>query len=135
MNGDVFMPPVESDEWLSRYILQKSHVRQDNTLRPDPFIPHPHADLSVTRHLELDERTLWDIGEGVARQTGKALHGRGENQARTYQGQTLSVVSAPAPGNRNHANVTGWPADKPAQKIIALEIAARSRYVPWPREE
>lgn len=130
MIGDVSMPPVESDEWLSRYILQKSHVRQDNTLRADPFIPHPHADLSVTRHLGLDKNTLWNIGVDVARQTGKALHGRAENQVRTYQGQTLWVVSAPVPGNRNHANVTGWPADKPAQKIIALEIAARSRYVP-----
>jgi hypothetical protein len=130
MKGDVHMPPVESEEWLSRYILQKSQVRQDNTLRADPFIPHPYADLSVTRHLELTEKTLWDIGEDVARQTGKALRGRAENQARSYQGQSLSVVSAPVPGNRNHANVTGWPAEKPAQKIIALEIAARSRYIP-----
>jgi hypothetical protein len=132
MKGDIFMSPVETDEWLSRYILQKSHVRQDNTLRADPFIPHPHADLSVTRHLELDENTLWDIGEDVARQTGKALHGRAENQAKNYQRQSLSVVSAPVPGNCNHANVTGWPAGKPAQKIIALEIAASSRYVPRP---
>lgn len=26
--------------------------------------------------------------------------------------------------HRNHANVTGWPADKPSQKILAQEIAA-----------
>jgi hypothetical protein len=126
------MPPVETGERLSRYILQKSHVRQDNTLRADPFIPHPHADLSVTRHLELDAKAIWDNGEDVARQTGKALHGRAENLAGAYQGQSLSVVAAPVAGNRNHANVIGWPADKPAQKIIALEIAARSQYVPRP---
>jgi hypothetical protein len=71
MKGDVRMPPVEPDEWLSRYILQKSHVRQDNTLRADPFIPHPHADLSVTRHLELDENTLWDVGEHVAKRPNR----------------------------------------------------------------
>lgn len=130
MSNDVSMPVVGSDEWLSRYILHKSHVRQDNTLKADPFIPHPWPDLSVTRHLDLDKTMIWDIGADVARQTGKTLQGRAENQANVYQNQKLSVITAPAPGNPNHANVTGWPADKPAQKIIALEIAARTRYVP-----
>jgi hypothetical protein len=121
---------VKSEEWLSRFILHKSHVRHDNTLRADPFIPHPLADLSVTRHLELNETSLWSIGEDVAILCRKNLYGRAENQADIYLSQKLSVFSQPVPGNTNHANVTGWPIDKPAQKIIALEIAARSHYVP-----
>lgn len=129
MNSDGPVPPVESEEWLSRYILHRSHVRRDNTLRADPFIPHPHADLSVTRHLGLDDADLWDIGRDVARQTCKTLHGRAENQAYTYQNRKLSVIAAPVPGNSNHANITGWPDDKALQKIIALEIAAASRYI------
>jgi hypothetical protein len=130
MSNNGTIPPVESEEFLSRFILHKSHVRQDNTLRADSFIPHPHADLSVTRHLDLDKSMLWDIGEEVARQTGKAIHGRGENQAFIYPQRKLAVIPAPVPGNRNHANITGWPADKPSQKIIALEIAAITRFVP-----
>lgn len=130
MKGDIRMPRIGSDEWLSRFILHKTFVRQDNTLKADPFIPHPYADLSVTRHLELNEDTLWAIGEDVARQTGKTLYGRAENQAMTYQSQELSVVAAPVAGNRNHANVTGWPEDKPAQKMKALVIAANSAFVP-----
>lgn len=129
MKGSEPMPPVAADEPLSRFVLHRSHFRQDQTLKADPFIPHPHADLSVTRHLDLDDNALWDIAENVARQTEKTLYGRAENNADTYQGHQLAVVAAPVPGNRNHANVTGWPSEKPAQKIIALQIASNSRFV------
>ena len=37
------------------------------------------------------------------------------------------------PENPNHANVIGWPAEKPAQKIIAQQIAAAvDKSVPAP---
>jgi len=130
MNDNVSVLPVDPEELLSRYILQKSHIRQDNTLRADPFIPHPYADLSVTRHLKLGERDLWEIGEKIARQIGKFLYGRAESLAKTYNEKGLTVRAAPVLGNPNHANITGWPAEKPAQKIIALELAATSRYIP-----
>ncbi|MDO3378549.1 hypothetical protein [Geoalkalibacter halelectricus] len=129
MSVDESLTPVGDEEWLSRYILQKSHVRHDKTLRPDPFIPHPYADLSVTRHLGLGDKELWGIGEDVAGQIGKSLYGRAENQVKTFERHHLAVVSAPVEGNPNHANVTRWPADKPSQKIIAMEIAAESSYV------
>lgn len=129
MKGAEPMPPVADDEFLSRFVLHKSHFRHDQTLKADPFIPHPHADLSVTRHLELDDKDLWSIAEDVARQTGKALYGRAENCAGTYQDHQLAVVAAPVTGNRNHANVTGWPSSKPAQKMIALQIASNSRFI------
>lgn len=122
---------VAPDERLSRYILQSNHIRKsDNTVKQDAFIPHPHEDLSVTRHLDLDQKAIWSIGEEVARQTGKNLYGRAENLAAAYLDQKLMVISAPITGNPNHANVIGWPADKSMQKMIAIEIAAKSRYVP-----
>jgi hypothetical protein len=34
--------------------------------------------------------------------------------------------------NPNHADAIGWPAEKPAQKIKAMEIAANSRFVAAP---
>lgn len=122
---------IAPEECLSRYILQSNHIRKvDNTLKQDAFIPHPREDLSVTRHLNLGQEAIWAIGADVARQTGKKLYGRADNHAATYVEQKLSVLPAPIPGNHNHANVTGWPADKPSQKMIALEIAARSQFVP-----
>ena len=39
----------------------------------------------------------------------------------------------PVIGNPNHANVVGWPPDKPAQKIIAMELAAAAIFVSPPR--
>jgi hypothetical protein len=41
-----------------------------------------------------------------------------------FQRQELHVVAAPLLENPNHANVTGWPGEKPAQKIIAQQISA-----------
>lgn len=116
--------PVTADEQLARFILQRSHLRQDGTVKQDAFIPHPWPDLSVTRHLQLTERELWSIGQNVARQTAKTLHGRADVRASDFQRHRLRVIKARVEGNPNHANVTGWPTEKPAQKIIAQQIAA-----------
>lgn len=122
---------VASEEWLSRYILQSNHIRKaDSTVKPEAFIPHPCEDLSVTRHLDLDQESIWSIGEDVALQRNKPLYGRAVNQALTYFEHKLKVLHAPVSGNANHANVTGWPSAKEAQKIIAIEIAANSKYEP-----
>jgi hypothetical protein len=118
------LPPIEANEWLARFILKRSHIRQDRTVKQDAFIPHPYPDLSVTRHLQLSETQLWEIGQDVGRQIGKTLRGRADVQASVFQRQDLRVIAAPLPENRNHANVVGWPAEKPAQKIIAQQIAA-----------
>jgi hypothetical protein len=117
-------PPVDSDEWLARFILKRSHLRQDRTVKPDAFIPYPRSELSVTRHLLLSETELWQFGRDVAREIGKPLLARADVQAFVFQRPELRVVAAPLPENPNHANVVGWPAEKPAQKSIAQEIAA-----------
>ena len=38
----------------------------------------------------------------------------------------------PTPEPRNHANIIGWPKEKPAQKIIAQEIAAAATFISTP---
>jgi hypothetical protein len=59
----------------------------------------------------------------------RTLHGRADFASAICLQQRLSIDPAPLEGNPNHANVCGWPADKPAQKMIALEIAAAARFV------
>lgn len=115
--------PVASDELLARFILHRSHLRQDWTVKPDAFIPHPWPNLSVTRHLQLSETELWNIARQVANQTGKTLHGRADVRASDFERQTLRIDPAPVLENPNHANVSGWPLEKSAQKAIAQEIA------------
>lgn len=121
---------VTSDEDLARFVVQRSHIRRsDQSIKPDAFVPHPHPDLSVTRHLSAVQAELWALGEEVAAMSGKTLYGRGDFQASVCLVQRLVVRAAPVTGNPNHANVSGWPSDKPAQKSIAQEIAAAARFV------
>lgn len=115
---------ILDEEWLARFILQRSHLRQDRSVKPDAFIPHPYPHLSVTRHLQLSESEIWQTGQNVAQEIGKVLRGRADVRAFTFRQQRLNVVAAPVTENLNHANIKGWPAEKPAQKSLAQEIAA-----------
>jgi len=72
MNSHTVPPStVADDEVLARFILHKRYIRNDGTLKPDLFIPHPHTDLSVTRHVWLEESSIWAIGEGGCHTTVK----------------------------------------------------------------
>lgn len=125
------IPDVGADETLARYVLQRSHIRATTqTVKPDAFVPHPHRELSVTRHLMATEEELWLVGEDVAEATGKRLYGRADIAASVCAGQQLRIQPDPVANNPNHANVHGWPADKPAQKAIAQELAAEAAFVP-----
>jgi hypothetical protein len=115
--------PVADEERLARFILRREHVRADGTVKPDPFMPYKWVELSVTRHLGLDERQLWDAGRGVAEETKTTLYGRADVEAASFIRLRLRVLPRPLPQNPNHADVVDWPADKAAQKEIALLVA------------
>jgi hypothetical protein len=127
------VPPVEPSELLARYVVYGSHIRRsDSTLKPDAFMPHPYRELSVTRHVSATDEELWAVGERVAGASGKILHGRGDVAAQICIDLKLAVKATPLADNPNHADVVDWPADKPAQKMIAQEIAAACRFVARP---
>lgn len=124
-------PTVADDEQLARFILFSNWIRiVDQTVKPDAFIPHPHPDLSVTRHKNLSEQELWQIGQGIAATRPATLYGRADIRATVIRQQALEIAPKPVANNPNHANVIGWPADKPAQKSIAQELAAKAHFVP-----
>lgn len=120
--------PVADDEALARFILRREQVRADGTVKPDPFMPYKWVELSVTRHLGLDESELWSAGEHVANETHTTLHGRADTQAFSFVRQRLRVLPKPLPHNANHADVVDWPADKAAQKELALLIAKAATF-------
>jgi hypothetical protein len=127
------VPAVDSDELLARFIIFSKHFRpSDNTVRPDAFIPHPQVDLSVTRHREATEDDLWQEGKRVAAIRSATLYGRADVAAKTFESEELSVVPKPIDENPNHAEVIDWPAEKPAQKMKAREIANKADFVPAP---
>lgn len=120
---------VTDDEQLARFIVRERWVRNDQTIRPDAFIPYPHPDLSITRHKSLSEEDLWRVGKSVADEAAKALHGRADVRASAVRRYTLEVEPDPVLGNPNHASIVGWPVEKPAQKIIAQQIVAECKFV------
>jgi hypothetical protein len=129
----VSAPPLEvaPREILARFVLRPGLVRADGTLRADAFVPFRHVELSVTRHLDWTAGQLWNVGAAVAEAQGLPLVGRADVQAAVFGLLGLAVEADPLPSNLHHANVTGWPSEKPAQKLVALEVAARATYVPF----
>ena len=124
------VPEVAAGELLARFIFFSNHFRPgDKTVKPNAFLPPANLLCSVTRHFEATENELWSVGEGVASKRDVTLYGRGDIRAGTCIRQRLVVSKDPIPENPNHANVCGWPADKPAQKIIAQELAAAASLV------
>ncbi len=131
------VPDVESDEVLARFILFSRHIRSsDDTIRPDAFVPHPHDELSVTRHRDATEDEVWGAGRAVAEIQQRTLHGRGDVIADTFMRQGLATQAAPVlghaalPDNPNHANVIGWPKDdKGRQRLLALRVAQEANLV------
>lgn len=128
------VPAVSSDELLARFIIFSRHFRpSDNTVKADAFMPHPQVELSVTRHREAKEDELWQEGIRVAAIRFATLYGRADVKAETFEGEGLSVVARPiGTENPNHADVVNWPAEKPAQKLKAREIAIKSQFLPMP---
>lgn len=129
MIGESVPSAVADEECLARFILFSKWMRNsDQTVKPDAFIPYPYPDLSVTRHINLSEEALWKMGQDVADARSSELYGRADIYASTARRQHLRINPAPVPNNPNHANIDGWPADKPAQKIIAQQLAADAVY-------
>jgi hypothetical protein len=136
------LPEVSDDELLARFITVERWIRDDRTVRQDAFIPPKDHNLSVTRHRRLSQKQLWKIGQAVAgavSQTRAAqLTGRADlavamvAKVAAVTKTKLRTEAAPIAANRNHAHVTGWPLDKPTQKIIAQELAAAASFVPKP---
>lgn len=119
------VPPVASDERLARFIYQSKHIRNsDNTVKQDAFIPHPHTELSLTRHILATTEEIWTVGEQIA--GNRTFYGRADVSVSAFNDEGLPVEAAPIPENPNHANAIKWPADKSAQKMKALAISLRS---------
>lgn len=115
-------------EQFARFVMDPKWIRSsDQTIRQDAFIPHRTSlEVSVTRHDGWSEREIWLAGENVAHARQKLLLGRADVSDTAIKQQSLHVKHDPVPGNPNHACIVGWPADKPAQKSIAQQLAAAS---------
>lgn len=126
--ADGALTPVVPAELLARFVLFSRWIRSDGMVRADAFVPWPWPELSVTRHQGLSESELWQLGQSVADQRPATLYGRADVVSAEITRHSLRIEPTREP--KNHANILGWPAEKPMQKMIAQEIAARATYVP-----
>lgn len=123
---------INDDEILARFVVFRGWLRNDNTVKPEAFMPHPQTlDLSVFLHTGLSPEELWECGQkAIQNRTNATLCGRADIQTFHVRGQKLEVIHNAPP--KNHALITGWPNDKPNQKILALELAAESKFITFP---
>jgi hypothetical protein len=129
------MPGIDNSELLARFVTSSGWIRGDQTVKQDAFIPPPDAELSVTRHIGLSESQIWGIGQGVvAAIQGRTLHGRADVTAVDVRMTKLQVVPDGEETNPNHAVIVGWPSDKPGQKILAQQLAARAKFKRKPEQ-
>jgi len=130
------VPAVSADGLLARFVTDAGWVRADKTIRQDAFIPPRDLNLSVTRHLNLSQQELWKLGQkvvdAISGRRSAALHGRADLPESQVSKLRLSTKPFPVAGNPNHAHITGWPPDKPAQKSIAQQLAAAAKFVAKP---
>jgi hypothetical protein len=102
---------------------------------PPPGTP---LELSVTRHVNFTEDDIWNIGRGIAIHASRTLYGRADVKTEHVKKQNLEVKPQPIKNdpnlgdNPNHANIIGWPPEKHARKMIALEIANTARFIANP---
>ncbi len=128
------VPPVDDSELLARYVLQSNHFhKKDGTPKQDLFVPHPHQDVSVTRHRDATLSEIWAVGGNVARQRGKTLYGRADIRAIDCKFDAVKVIEDPLSENPNHAVIENFPLGKEDQKAIALKLAeAAGKIIPSP---
>ncbi|MEN9259477.1 MAG: hypothetical protein Q6L60_00810 [Thermostichus sp. HHBFW_bins_43] len=127
------IPPVEETESLARYVMQRSHFRADQSVKPNLFMPHPYQELSVTHHRDATEAEIWQAGVDVATQQQRTLYGRSDIQTSDCLRESLQVTAKPLLDNPNHADIEGWPTAKEDQKVIAQKLAAAAtKLIPRP---
>ncbi len=89
--------PVAPAENLARFIFSSSHFsRENNRVKHNAFMPAPDG-------------------------KSQPLHARADIAAAELARVNLTVaLSEPPP---RHCNIEGWPAEKSAQKLIAMDLA------------
>jgi len=126
------VPDIDENELLARYVVFGSHVRPDQTVKQDAFIPPPDLEMSVNRHRESTVEEIWRIGQQVAALRTLTLKGRADIRVSEYKIAGLAAKQEPIDGNPNHAIVVGWPTEKAAQKHVAQKLAAQAVFAPAP---
>lgn len=128
------VPDISKDEILARFVLfTRWYNASDYSVRQDAFMPPQNLEFSVTRRREATEDEIWNEAKRVAALRQRPLYGRADVSASDCTAVGLNVKADPVlPWNPNHAIIIGWPNNKPEQKLKALQIASKARFLVAP---
>src|SRR5712692_6765886 len=118
---------VDPAEDISRFIFSKDHFKE--TVKVGAFMPKEGADISVYRTTSCTEEKIWWLGDWYVarpRVDHRPLLARGDLNASDFSAQDLVIRKHSTPHPR-HANVVGWPNDKPTRKMKATALANLAR--------
>lgn len=110
------------DGALTRFVYSRRHLKDPY----NAFLPPRAGGLSVCQILARSERTLWRLGRKV--RTDRELRGRADFHARAIPLASADLrLVVDHVGYRGHANVLGWPAEKPRRMHLAKQLAKRAQ--------
>ncbi|OGL42575.1 MAG: hypothetical protein A2161_05210 [Candidatus Schekmanbacteria bacterium RBG_13_48_7] len=116
---------VSKDERLSRYLVSKSDFSKKNDIaKYGAFIPRmDNLILYVFMTLTLDENVIWEIGNRIAEQRKRNLHGRADIAAE----KELEINLQINPDNNPpwHADIVDWPNDDTLIQLYTTKLAGQ----------
>jgi len=125
---DSVLEDIDPQEDLTRYLLSRNQFSPSNKrVKSSAFLPPQNLKLSVFRIKDLSDENIWKIGtDKVANRINppKSLHARADFMADVAISKGLHIIPDKWP--TRHANIVGWPEEKPKRKEIALELAANA---------
>ena len=111
--------PLFSSDPLTRFLTQSDHYsREQNRVKERAFLPPADLKLSIFQIKQLDEIEIWKLCQR------STFHGRGDFVVSAVLKVDLKVDPDDDPPR--HANIIGWPYEKSAQKLLAIELAAEA---------
>ena len=117
---------IREEETLSRFIKSGSHYsKEKREVKYGAFIPTKKGQTSVFRTSGLTEGGIWLLGRdqvGSSLASGHRMHGRGDIRAREIRPTGLRAEPEVSTHPR-HANILGWPSEKPQQLVLAGQLA------------
>lgn len=125
-SSPVIQTSVDSDERISRFVLNSKHINSSGRPKPTVFEPSRlHKNISVYRTGDLSEIEIWDIAfEYIEklRKDNKKIVARADLSANYYFNAGLQFDPDGVPHIR-HANVINWPTEKMEIKLITVQLA------------
>ena len=126
--GDSKSIGILPNDPLARFIYSSSHFSRENKrVKHNAFMPASDGKTSVYRTKELSQPEMWVIGQDVAQARKQTLYARGDIVAADVSKLGLRILPSEPPPY--HANIEGWPDDKSAQKLKAIDLADAAKLV------